>query len=295
VYGYNLFTKHPHPRDSSITKDENEHKYYVDWGDNLRTDKDNVSVTGMVNRYFPFDEKKVARDAAKRSKGKMTEEEFLRDWEEKRTQGIYLHELINIFYDEGGYTKVEIGTLIKKHPEFHQFILFHRHCISKENELGLVPFRSEWMIRTDQIHRIVGCVDMVYVITNKKVIINVSGTYDETILYLALFDWKRTKKVEISSYNKECGLDIFSDMDNCKHNRYALQLNLYKRILEEYYKDIQFNGKQYKQIKVLYMSLVLFHPENPNYQICSIDSLPDHINKLFIKRESEFCNFDIFD
>jgi len=51
-----------------------------------------------------------------------------------------------------------------------------------------------------------------------------------------LVDWKTNKKINIKSYRGKTGiLPATENVEDCNFNHYALQLSLYRYILENYY------------------------------------------------------------
>ena len=136
-------------------------------------------------------------------------------------------------------------------PEFDFFKNFH----NKYKKLK--PYRTEWRIFDDSLS-LAGTVDMVYQKENGE---------------LFIFDWKRTSKL-IDQNNQPIlkdfnyGLGGLSHIADNSFNKYALQQNLYKHILEEYY------GK-----KISSMNLLVLHP---NYHTFFHVPIPE------MKKETEF-------
>ena len=90
---------------------------------------------------------------------------------------------------------------------------------------------------------------------------------------LFLFDWKRSTKIVnnaglLIQSDFKYGFDQLSHIADNSFNKYALQQNLYKYILEEYY------GK-----KISSMNLLVLHP---NYHTFFHVSIPE------MKKETEF-------
>ena len=51
-----------------------------------------------------------------------------------------------------------------------------------------------------------------------------------------LIDWKTSKRIDKRSFNGKKGIKKeSSNIDDCKYNHYALQLSMYRYILEKYY------------------------------------------------------------
>jgi len=112
---------------------------------------------------------------------------------------------------------------------------------------GFVPFRTEWVI-FDEAAKVAGSIDFVM----KNV---ATGTYQ-------IVDWKRCKTKEAgfrNSYGKKF-LPPLSHMDQHKLNKWSVQVNVYREILEKYY-EIVIDG----------MSMVVFHAENTAAECFSFD------------------------
>ncbi len=244
-----------HVRDTRIRFLSATHTYVVD-GRKLDT-----SVTGFVKKNFkPFD----ADDAISKMKrfgsfqqkyGSQTIEQVKRGWEENgdraRTLGTRLHAYIESFYNgEELPAAAEITELEVEIGYFYNFLRDHQH---------LIPYRSEWFIFDEQ-YQLAGCIDMAYWIGPGKI---------------ALYDWKRSKKIENSSrYGK--GMGPLAYMDDCNLNHYSLQLNVYRRMIERNY-----------GLEVTEMKLVILHPDNSNYVVISVRKLCAEIDALFAQRAEQ--------
>mgnify|MGYP000204815277 CR=1 FL=1 len=178
---------------------------------------------------------------------KVKQKEILNHWEIKRNEasvkGLILHETIEKFYN-----KEEIGSTPAEFNFFKEFI-------SKYPKLK--PYRTEWRVYNDEL-TLAGTIDMVYEKENGD---------------LFLFDWKRSTKIVnnaglLIQSDFKYGFDQLSHVADNSFNKYALQQNLYKFILEEYY------GK-----KISSMNLLVLHP---NYHTFFHVPIPE------MKKETEF-------
>ena len=92
---------------------------------------------------------------------------------------------------------------------------------------------------------------------NKHVYFNKHNVFSEKIIYstelklagsvdliiqntesdeYTIIDWKTNEKIPTNSYKNKVGThQITHDIEDCKFNLYALQLSLYRYLLEEYY------------------------------------------------------------
>lgn len=123
----------------------------------------------------------------------------------------------------------------------------------------LKPYRTEWMIYHED-YKIAGCIDMVYE--------NADGT-------LTIFDWKRSKEIQKeNAFNNYSIAPSLSHIRDSNYWHYSLQLNFYKKILEEKY------GK-----KVREMYLMKLHPNNcmNSYEMYEVPVLQTEIHQLLNK------------
>jgi ATP-dependent exoDNAse (exonuclease V) beta subunit len=199
-----------HPRDQDITFQEDGHIYTI------RGDKYYKSCTTWLKSFF----EKFNADAII---DKMMDSP---NWTTSKYFGMTKQE-IKDSWSENGKRAAEFGTNMHKHieefyngnelpkdltPELHSFVQFYT------DHLHLTPFRTEMMIYDEDI-RICGSVDMLFQ--------NKDGT-------LSIYDWKFAKEIQTHSYGKK-GLHPVEHLNDCNTVHYALQLNLYREILERKY------------------------------------------------------------
>lgn len=227
-----------HPRDSRLSFSPDSHQYIVD-GLTLQ------SVTDFVENCFPkFNAIEHAQKVAARS-GK-SPDEILKQWEEKgkesRDLGTVLHKKIENYYQ---------GTPCVIDDAFSLFKIF-------ADKYQLCAYRSEWAVY-DTDYNIAGTIDFV------------DYQNGEFIIY----DWKRSDKViengmpvKTSKYGEK-GLPPIEHLDNCAYYHYALQLSMYKFILEKNY------GMTIKDLR-----LGIFHPSYNKPYILKMPYLEQEINTL---------------
>ncbi len=230
---------HKHINDGRISFDQANHDYFIDG------QKAKFSVTEIIDKFFPEFEsaywaerkamEKLNQDHIEYDSEvlKATIKQILNAWEKKRIdaalKGTILHEKIEDFYNKKHHEDVP--------PEFEFFKNFHNKY------KRLKPYRTEWRI-FDESLSLAGTVDMVYQKENGE---------------LFIFDWKRTSKL-IDQNNQPILKDFNYGRDGLSHiadnsfNRYALQQNVYKFILEKYYDK-----------KISSMNLLVLHPNYTNY------------------------------
>ena len=233
-----------HIRDKRLKFFKDEHIYQIDGNPNT------ISGTTFIHKFFPdFDGPKIAPFVAK--KRGMTADEVLREWEMEGQKsadlGTELHSDIEQYFDNK-------KTNDKK--EFQHFIELYKKI---EN---LELYRTEWRI-FDDILMLAGTADTIF---RKK-----DGTF-------VIYDWKRSKEIKERGfpdfYTKETqkGIGVCEDIEDCNHQHYCLQLNLYKRILEEHY---------FGEGQVSEMYFVQLHPNFDNYNLYKVPNMQDKIDKMY--------------
>lgn len=263
-----LAIQYPHPRDAFIQFDEPSHQYTLLLSSPSSLSQNNlISVTTLIHTLFPkFNAEMVIQNMMKSVKWTtspyfgMTTHEIQQQWsQEGKTsaqQGTAMHKAIELFYN-GELTATQLLEMTNNQIELRYFLRFHfDHIVEK----GILPYRTEWYVYDEEI-QVAGSIDMVYANPTNL---------DELYIY----DWKRVKEVKReNSYSH--GFVPIEHLPDCNYSHYALQLNLYKYILEKKYG---------KTVKELY--LVILHPTNPNngYQIIPLPILTTEITSIVTMR-----------
>ena len=230
-----------HYRDSNISFDESTHLYKVD-GVTLQ------SVTNFVKGCFPeFDAEFHAKRQSERT-GKSVEE-ILKIWADKgdetRILGTTLHKRIENYYQDISFSNADDKA----------FSLFKQFA----DRITLEPYRTEWAVY-DEKYNLAGTIDFV------------DYQNGEYIIY----DWKRSDKIIDNGIPIKCdkygekGKYPLEHLDNTPYYHYALQLSLYKFILENNY-----------GIKVSDLRLGIFHPAYDKPYILRMPYLEKEINDIF--------------
>ena len=242
-----------HIRDELITFDEGPHIYTIKDDPSQYT-----SVTTWNHSHFDhFDANKII-DTMMRSKNwktnkyyGMTKEEIITQWDASRDEassaGTNLHYDIECYYNNCPNDNDSL--------EYSYFLKF------AEDFKNLKPYRTEWMIWHEDI-KIAGSVDMIF------------EQEDGTLL---IYDWKRSKEItKTTGFNKYATTECISHLPDTNYWHYCLQLNVYKRILEEKY------GK-----RVEGLFLVCLHPNNKNQSYLRIPcaDLQSEVGELFEMRK----------
>ena len=242
-----------HTNDNRISFDKANHDYFVD-GKKIK-----FSVTEIIDKFFPKFDK--AYWAERKAKEKLDQDhidydseilnsvikQILDSWEKKRvdaaSKGTMLHEKIEDFYNSKFHDDYP--------PEFEYFQNFHNKY------KRLKPYRTEWRI-FDKHLSLAGTVDMVYEKENGE---------------LFIFDWKRTSKLvdennQLILKDFNFGYEGLSQVADNSYNRYALQQNVYKYIIENHYQKI-----------ISSMNLLVLHPDYNDFI---------HLKLPDMKKEAEF-------
>ena len=241
-----------HERDSHITFRADTHIYTIDGVNNY------ISVTTWNHSHFEeFNGDSIIENMMKSKNWKnskyygMTKEEIKGIWnnskESASKEGTKIHYDIECFYNNCPNENTSI-----EYKYFLKFAHDYKH---------LIPYRTEWVVWHEDV-KISGTIDMVFVDENGD---------------LVIYDWKRAKEIsKTSGYNKFAKTECISHIPDTNYWHYCLQLNTYKKILEDKY------GK-----KVSGMYLVCLHPNNSNesYQRIPVVDLSDEVSDLFAMRK----------
>ena len=230
--------RNSHRRDYYISFDEATHTYKVR-GITLQ------SVTNIVENCFPkFDAQLHAKTTA--AKMGITEKEVIAMWERKgiesRELGTTMHQKIESYYQ---------GKDSREDDAFRLFKMF-------TDKVRLEPYRTEWAVY-DTEYNIAGTIDFVDYQDGKYTI----------------YDWKRSDKIIANgmpvkvSMSQEKGLYPLEHLENCAYYHYALQLSLYKFILEKNY-----------DIKVSDLRLGIFHPSYDKPYVLRMPYLENEVKTL---------------
>lgn len=254
-----LAEKNAHPRDKFITFDEGPHIYTV------HGEQGYTSVTTWNHHHFSQFDADAIIDKMLRGKNMqdpnykyygMTREQIKASWDKNRDaasgSGTQMHYDIECYWN---------GMDVKNNStEFQWFMNFVR------DHPELKPYRTEWMVYYEEL-KLSGSIDMVFELPDGS---------------LQIYDWKRCKEIVYESAFGKCALTpCICHLPDTNFWHYALQLNTYKKILEEKYG---------KQITGLY--LVVMHPENPygNYDRIALPVLTKEMEDLFEERRKEVAN-----
>lgn len=228
---------------TSLGFDEKSHVYAKDETGN----SEYISVTTLIERFFPFDLKRYVEKKAEEEN--RTEEDVLDEYllmrDEAAEKGTYLHNQIELFLKKAAF-----DSDLK---EFELFLDFYDKEIKPRN---LLFFDAERMIFSDK-YNVAGTIDCLFKKENK----------DEYVM----LDWKRSKKLIIDGRPKIYGygyaLSELNTLDNSSYNRYCLQQNIYKHIVETEH-----------SMKISSMKLVVLHENYSNYYVVNVPAMKRETN-----------------
>jgi ATP-dependent exoDNAse (exonuclease V) beta subunit len=264
-----LQTRYPHERDKNVIFSEPLHKYTI------VTDPTSnyTSVTTWVHSHFtPFNADEICD---KMMNGRnwnesnkywgMTKEQIKQQWSSNTSaaDGTRLHYRIECFMnnpqcktnDDLFRSSLEMETLDNEAPEWNYFLQFI------EDYSLLTPYRTEWMIYDEDV-KIAGSIDMLYR--------NEDGSF-------TIYDWKRTKQISAANPFKKFAVStsVIPHIPDTNYWHYALQLNIYRRILSRKY-----------GINVRDMMLVRLHPNAESYELICVPELNTEIDAIWNHRIS---------
>ena len=269
-----LAKKNPHPRDTRIVFDEGPHTYTIKGEE----DKQYTSVTTWVHSYFKkFDAKGVIQ-AMMRNKRKWedpianekyygkTAEEIEEMWkqsgQEAAAKGTAMHYEIECFYNRPPTEDPITSTAetAETSDPLQYFQNFNKEFVENGT---LRPYRTEWTVFHEEA-QIAGSIDMVYENTDSP----------EDARTLSIYDWKRCKEITKTNRGGEFATNpIIEHFPDTNYWHYALQLNIYKYILQTKY------GK-----KITDLYLIVLHPDANNYQRIKLPDIQAEVDELFKER-----------
>jgi hypothetical protein len=260
-----LAVKNAHPRDTRISFEEETHTYTIDGAK-----KNWTSCTGFIHGFFEeFNADEVIAKMMKSRKwptspyfGK-TPEEIKKQWSDSGAEasaaGTRMHLDIEHYYNAE-----PVGNLAgdkyeyNPGPEWDYFMAYERKWRKPH---GFTAFRTEWLVFKEEI-KLAGSIDMVY----KKP----DGT-------LAIYDWKRAKDMKFTN-DFQNGLAPLDHLPDTNYWHYSLQLNIYRRILQEKY-----------GVTVSELALVVLHPNNQSFKVIQLNMMDDEVQAMFDVRAEKLA------
>jgi ATP-dependent exoDNAse (exonuclease V) beta subunit len=250
-----LAFKNHHPRDKNVRFVEDTHTYYVNG-----SSKGIVSTTGFVHSFFGHFDPDAAIKAMKRNTEKWskhplfgkTDKEIKEIWaasgRDASGKGTAMHLAIEKHLN-GAPQLIPLDVMDT--PEWRYYMNFYNDIKD-----SLEPYRTEWEV-WDEEHKLTGSIDMIF---KRK-----DGDF-------AVYDWKRSKEIKMEN-RYQSGLGPMTHLPDVNYWHYTLQLNVYRWFLQKHY-----------GLKVVELAIVIFHPNNTNYQIFKLNILDDEIQDMLDAR-----------
>lgn len=250
-----------HPKDQHIEFSEEGHRYWI------KGKSDGVvSTTTLLHSYCAdFDPEQAVRSIFRSARHlydptypyyEMNKETILGLWAEKgrraAEEGTRNHAQIEQFYNG---QVCDLTTFTLRELFYNQF---HKDHMSTYR-----PWRTEMLIYHEAL-LISGSVDIIF--QNRE-----TGK-------LALMDWKFIQKLTQKNGYQKMKRPV-DHLDDCNGNKYALQLSVYRYILEtEYGLEGQFESQQH---------LVILHQTQGQYQKVELPYLKEEVRKIFDERKRQ--------
>ena len=228
----------------NIAFEDETHKYHHP--KDTTGNADYISVTTIIDRFFPFDMDRFIQTKAKREERTEEDvlEEFRKNRDEAAEQGTFMHEQIEFFLKGEPYDADS--------KEFTMFKQFYKEIVVAK---GFEFVEAEKKILLDAFN-VAGTVDALFKKPNKEE-------------YL-IVDWKRSKKLVVDGHPKKYGFGSatseLSHVDNSSYYKYALQQNMYKYILETEY-----------DMPISSMNLIVLHENYDEYHRVSLVNMDKEV------------------
>jgi hypothetical protein len=254
-----------HPRDERIAFREEDHTYAID-GDRTGWTSCTTFIGTFYEHFNPDAVIAKMMGSRKWPESKyygMTPDAIKKQWSDSGIEASTLGTRMHL--DIEHYNNADpVGNLAgdewapQEGPEWNYFLDYERKWRVPQ---GLVPYRTEWLVFKEEI-KLAGSIDMVY----RKP----DGT-------LAIYDWKRAKEIKMENpwQKMYAPLDHLPDTN---YWHYSLQLNIYRRILQEKYGET-----------VSELALVILHPNNKSYKVVRINMMDDEVEAMFQTRAARLA------
>jgi len=237
--------KQRHPKNHFTIKfDEKKHQYWIN-------EESYESVTRFIDKFFPkFDANKISKKSA--AKKNIPQSKLLSTWKKEGEEGERKGTLVHNYVD----------CLIqnKPLPTFEKDYDVNYFRIVKSALKTLLKdycvYKSEYMVACPLIKK--------------------AGTIDLLLRNcdtLVINDWKTNK--ELKSFNPwESAYPPVEFLDNTNLNKYKLQLNLYKYILQK---------GDYLPPEIKYFNMFVTHIKEYEFEIVQIPDMEVSITKMLEK------------
>lgn len=189
-------------KEGTVAFSEEDHMYL-----NVETGEQMISVTTYLKQFSePFNRMDISEKCA--VKRGITQEEILQEWDDAATMGTFVHQIFEDYAD-----CIEPIVDHQKYPKGEVAQKF----IKENFDTGLlVPVEVEMIVHDFGLN-IAGQLDILV---------------EDEEANLWIYDWKTNEEIKRSNwYNKMKA--PFSHLDDCHYNKYTLQMNTYRQLLEK--------------------------------------------------------------
>ena len=247
-----LAKENPHPRDARINFQAEGHIYTIDGG------RGYTGVTTWGGSHFPrFDADVII---AKMMNGK--------NWTKSKYFGMSVN-AIKQQWSTSGAVASAMGTKLhddiertingdkidNTSVEYGYYLQFEKEKLTESRH-----YRTEWTI-FDDLNKIAGTIDYAAM--------RPDGTID-------LYDWKRSGEIKTDGWGRYATAPCLSHLPDANFWKYAIQLNIYRDILERCY-----------DLKVNSMTIVCLHPDNESYQEFVVPRLANELEQMLAARAAK--------
>lgn len=253
-----LASANPHPRDARIRFEDEGHLYYID-----ERAGEYTSVTTVIHQRFPvFDADEVI---SKMMRGRRwpqhalfgkTPDEIKAAWAanaaDAAARGTHMHEQIEIFMNR--WARDGHGGPLETSREL---VHFREFMVEHVDPRELEPFRTEMRVFHEEV-KIAGSIDMLFRDQDGR---------------LYIYDWKRSKEIKMRNAFGGRGLGRLGHIHDCNYEHYSLQLNVYRRILEQKY-----------GYEIAGMALAIFHPNQESYVVLPVRRMDKELDVIWKER-----------
>ena len=196
-----------HIIDNKISLIEETHQYILETDPGLNFQ----SVTTVLGSFFePFDAIKIATnlcDTHPKYKN-MRPEQLIHEWQTASNHGSEVHKEIELSIKENIEPSEPKATSALKWLD--------KYCMKSD-----IDIFTEVIVYSTELE-IAGSVDIL--------------AYDKTADVYEIIDWKTSKEIKTVSFKGKTGNHpVTSNMMDCNFNHYALQLSLYRYLLENHH------------------------------------------------------------
>jgi len=192
---------------NDISLDRDNHIYKLDEDSNVNF----KSVTTFIGEFFEeFDAKKIANNLVNNNIKYMhlTSDELMDQWKKSAERGTAIHEELENFILQ--------GKQVKESKSIQGIEWLEKYKLKSNFEVY-----SEVVVYAREL-QLAGTIDLLL--------------FDKGTGMYNIMDWKTSKRINSKAYkNKKGNHPVTANIDDCNFNHYALQLSLYRYILETYY------------------------------------------------------------